>query len=90
MRGHRLSELACGDFFEFFRSACEQSLADLLLHLPPAISDAHKAVCIANFERGRGFLLFEFTMKLSCYLEAPLRLFGMAHADRSKAELSIQ
>lgn len=79
LRGRRLPEIACGAFFEELNKICLFSAADLFLKLPDSLSEECRTQCVLDFEHGRGHLVFQMTLKMSCFLEPPLLLFGICH-----------
>ena len=63
---------------------CQTTIALLLEELPSEISAAERGTCLQEFERSRSYLIFQFTLKLSPYMEPPLLLYGLTHFMRSK------
>ena len=90
MRGLRLDEVAAGDFFEMFRDLCDVTSAQLLLALPVDISTSDRSICLQEFERGCGYLTFQFTVKLSPYTGPPNLLFATAHHVRAKSVRALK
>lgn len=64
--------------FNCSNSLYNVSAAKLALTLPGGISNADRANCPPDFERGRGHLLFQFTLKLAAYQKVPAAFFGVA------------
>ena len=89
LRGHRLPELAAGDFFGCVKSLCGVGVAKLAVNLPSDISGSDVAKCLQDFERGRAHLIFQLTLKLAWYREPPALLFALAHHDRHKAATAL-
>lgn len=87
LRGRRLPEIACGVFFEIVNDLCLANAARLFLELPESVTEDCRAACLLDFEHGRGHLTFHLTLKMSCFLEPPLLLFGLAHYDPEKPDL---
>ena len=56
------------------------------MELPSDINDECRAACLLDFEHGRGHLIFQVTLKTSCFLEPPLVLLGCAHYNPDKPE----
>ena len=83
LRGRRLPEIACGAFFEELNRLCLISSADLFLKLPEQLSEESRTQCVLDFEHGRGHLTFQLTLKMSCFLEPPLLLFGLSQHNPS-------
>ena len=53
--------------------------------LPSGHSDAQRNTLLQEFERGRAHLLYTFTLKVSCYTQPPLLLFGCAHYSHASS-----
>ena len=81
LRGRRLPEIACGGFFEVVNRLCLANAAQLFVDLPESLPEECRAACLLDFERGRGHLTFQLTLKLSCFLQPPLALLGLGHHD---------
>jgi hypothetical protein len=90
MRWLRLDEVAAGDFFEMFRDLCEVTSAQLPWAMPVDISTSDRSVCLQEFERGRGYLTFQFTVKLAPYTGPPNLLFATSHHMRAKSVRALK
>ena len=87
LRGRRLPEISCGRFFDILNRLCLANAARLFLELPDSLAEDCRAACLLDFEHGRGHLTFQLTLKMACFLEPPLLLFGLAHHDPEMPDL---
>eukprot|EP00969_Alexandrium_andersonii_P171630 7586648-Alexandrium_andersonii.AAC.1 len=71
MRGRRLPEVAAGDFLETTRALCDLQVVDLMGSFPADVPSRDKGQCLQEYERGRAHLLFQFSLKLSYFMEPP-------------------
>ena len=77
LRSRRLSEIATGTLFQVLhRVSCIQAAA-LFMELDQVDSEIRSA-CLRDFERGRGHLVFQLTLKFACFFEPPLLLLAAA------------
>ena len=51
----------------------------------PDIDEPTRVLMIREYEKGKSFIFFHYTMKLSAFLEPPLMVAGIAHHDVDKA-----
>ena len=86
LRGRRLPEIACGELFEVINQLCLVNASQLFLELPDDVSDECRSSCLMDFEHGRGHLTFQLVLKMTCFLEPPLLLLGIAHHDPAKPQ----
>ena len=86
LRARRLPEIASGALLQILHELCFTNAATLFLALDAAEAEVRTA-CLHDFERGRGHLAFQLTLKLSCFLEPPLLLFAAAAPEMSKIAL---
>ena len=90
MRGMRLSEVSAGDLLCEFESLYRVTVVVLLQKLPRDIGDDTRAVCLAEFERGRGHIIFRVTLKISNYRVPPGLAFAIAHNDVGKSRGAVK
>ena len=82
-----MPEISCGRFFDILNRLCLANAARLFLELPDSLAEDCRAACLLDFEHGRGHLTFQLTLKMACFLEPPLLLFGLAHHDPEMPDL---
>lgn len=91
MRAKRLPELAAGDFFRMLGELYNICAATLMQDLTAeGVPNEQSAILIMAFERGRGFLTFYFTLKLSCFMVPPALLCGFAHFNPEVSRRCLQ
>ena len=85
LRGRRCPELAAGDFLQEATRLLDMGSARLSCLLGERLSGADRMGVLVDFESGRYFLLYYFTLKTSFWTAPPWRIFAMAHVEPRKA-----
>ena len=86
MAGRRMPEVSAGDFIALFKDLCALSAAKLSLDLPTAVASSRRATFLAEFERGRGYIVFVLAMKNIQLRDAPSVLMALGHHNESVAK----
>jgi hypothetical protein len=81
MLGRRSVEFATGAFFTVFDNLFAESLASLDIDCGRNLAGADRQLIVEDFEKARGHTKFIFKLRLSCWEELPLKLFGLGSHD---------
>ena len=90
MAGRRMPEVSAGDWIALFKTLCAVSAVKLSLDLPSAIRSSRRAEYLAEFERGRGYLVFVLVLKNIQLRDAPSVLMALGHHDESVAKAFLE
>ena len=89
MRGRRMFQFAQGDVLELMQILFSQTLADLIGKFDADLDAELRLRLVSTFEKGRGYLVFTFTLKLTPIMSPPYCAFACGHPDDAESRAAF-
>ena len=90
LKGMRGSDIASGKFQTILQDLWEINAAQLVMNMPPSISQAERLAIISDFENGRSHVMFQMALKMSHWQTFPWASFGASSQDEEKSKQILE